>query len=121
ADWNALYASLTTEARVEFDERPCWKVAATPRAGGARTLYFDVATGLLAGREAEDEALAIYRDYKAFDGLALPTYQRVFRPDGGIEELFRITEVAFEPAPKETFAETEKIKELLTQRSKPQR
>jgi len=121
ADWNALYSALHTDARVEFDERPCWKVAATLREGGARTLYFDVATGLLAGREADDEALAIYRDYKAFDGLLLPSYQRVFRPDGGIEELFRIGTVDFDAPTEATFARGEKVEALLAERTKAAR
>ncbi|MSR61371.1 MAG: hypothetical protein EXS08_02835 [Planctomycetes bacterium] len=117
ADWNALYAELTTDARVEFDERPCWRVTATLRSGGARTLYFDVATGLLAGREAENEALAIYRNYRSFDGLLLPTYQRVFRPDGGIEELFKIGTVDFTAPPQTTFARGEKVPALLAERT----
>jgi outer membrane protein assembly factor BamB len=114
---DALYTSLETVARVPFDERDCWRVLATTRDGRRRTLHFDAATGLLAGREAEDEALVVYRDYRAFDGLLLPTFERVFRPDGGLEETFRVERVTFEPAPEGCFARSAKIEELFAERA----
>ncbi len=117
AEGATLYALLTTTARVPFDERECLRVSATTHDERHRTLYFDAATGLLAGREAEDEALVIYRDYKAFDGLLLPTFERVFRPDGGIEETFRVEEVTFEPAPEGCFERGERIEALLKERA----
>jgi len=113
AEWRALYSEVTTRARVEFDRRDCYRVEARTRSGGVRTLYFEVESGLLAGREAPDEALVICRDYRAFDGLALPTFQRVFRPDGGIEELFRVESVTFPAAPDSAFARSQAIEELL--------
>jgi outer membrane protein assembly factor BamB len=110
---SALGTTLVTEARLSFDERDCWRVAATTADGRRRTLYFEAATGLLAGREAEDEALVLYRDYRAFDGLSLATSVRAFRPDGGIEEHFRIEQVSFEEPPAGTFARSERVEELL--------
>ena len=113
AEWRALYAELVTRARLEFDRRDCWSVEARTRDGRARTLYFEVESGLLAGREAPDEALVTYRDYRAFDGRLLPTTQRVFRPDGGIEELFRVESVEDAEIEDSAFARGQAIEELL--------
>ncbi|HEX6885230.1 MAG TPA: hypothetical protein VF530_17785, partial [Planctomycetota bacterium] len=115
-DLGALHATLRTEARVRFDERECYRVAATTPDGRSRTLHFEVASGLLAGREAEDEALVHYRDWRAFDGLLLPASQRVFRPDGGIEEHFRIESATIEPVAEERFERSERVRELLAER-----
>ena len=112
----ALYSSLVTRARERFDERDCWRVEATTRDGRVRVLRFEVASGLLAGREADDEALVIYRDWRAFDGLTLPTFERVFRPDGGIEETFRTSAVTFEAPAEGCFARGEKVDALLAER-----
>ena len=116
AESAALYETLTTSARVEFDERACFRVEATTRDGRRRTLYFDASTGLLAGREAEDEAMVAYRDYRAFDGLLLPTLERVFRPDGGIEETFRVEQVTFDEPAGGCFARSDEIEQLLDER-----
>jgi len=116
ADAGALGAELRTRARELFDERPCLRVTATTPDGRVRTLWFEEGSGLLAGRDAEDEALVHYRDYRAFDGLSLPTSVRLFRPDGGIEEHFALESVAFEPIPDEAFARTERVEELLHER-----
>jgi outer membrane protein assembly factor BamB len=116
AEERAAYAAATTIGQTEFDERPCWKVAATTQDGRARTLYFEVASGFLAGREAEEEALVIYRDQREFEAsgkLRLPTYERVFRPDGGIEELFRVESVSTEEHRADLFARSAKVVELL--------
>lgn len=113
AEWRTLYAELTTRARVEFDRRDCYAVDARTPDGRVRTLHFEVESGLLAGREAPDEALVTYRDYRPFDGLALPTTQRVFRPDGGIEELFRVERVEAAEVADSAFARSEAIDELL--------
>jgi hypothetical protein len=113
AEWRALYAELTTRARVEFDRRDCYSVEGRTRDGRVRTLYFEAASGLLAGREAADEGLVVYREYRAFDGLALPTFQRVFRPDGGIEESFRVETVTYPETPASAFARSQAIEELL--------
>ena len=117
----ALYTSTRTVARVLFDERDCYRVEAELRDGRRRTLHFDAATGLLAGREAEDEALVVYRDYRPFDGLLLPTFERVFRPDGGIEETLRVETVTFETPPEGCFARGERVEALLSEREKTSR
>ena len=104
-------------ARVSFDARPCYRVAATTGDGQQRTLYFETDSGLLAGREAEDEGLAIYRDYRAFDGLLVATSQRVFRPDGGLEEHFQLEHVEFGPLDESSFARSPRIDELLGERA----
>jgi len=114
-----LGTALVSEARVLFDERACFRVAARAPDGEPRTLYFEEATGLLAGREGQHEALVVYRDYRAFDGLLVPTSVRVFRPDGGLEEHFRVEEVEFPgEIPEGAFARGERVEELLREREK---
>lgn len=112
----ALYRALRTEARVVFDERDCFRVHATTHDGRTRFLYFECESGRLAGREAEDEALVRYRDYRAFDGLRLPTSVRAFRPEGGLEEHFRVTAVDFGPVDEARFARGPRVIELLVER-----
>jgi hypothetical protein len=116
-DWRALHARAETRSRVAFDERPCYAVEATTVDGARRTLYFEVESGLLAGREAVDEALVLYRDYRAFEGWMLPTWQRVFRPEGGLEELFRVESVDFGPVPEQSFARSAAIEERIAARA----
>jgi len=117
AEWRALYAESKTACAEEFDKRPCWKVEAATRDGGKRTLYFERASGLLAGREAEDEALVAYSDYRSFDGLRLPTRERCFRPENGLEETFRLEKVEFAPVDEALFEQSDAVKELLAARA----
>jgi hypothetical protein len=120
APWDGLVASATTVARETFDDRDCWRVVATLRDGRERTLWFAADTGLLAGREAADEALAIYRDYRRFDGaddVLLPAFERVFRPDGGIEEIFRLEQVSTAPHEGDPFAASAAVDALLAERA----
>ncbi|MEQ1893902.1 MAG: hypothetical protein ABL998_15285, partial [Planctomycetota bacterium] len=115
------YASARTVAELEFDERACWKVEAVTKDGQARVLYFEVESGLLAGREAEEEALVKYRAYQSFEAsgaLRLPSEERVFRPDGGIEELFRLASVSSAEQEPGLFERSAKVVELLAERAR---
>ena len=104
----AVYASLQTEAVVEFAGRPCHAVAATTAGGGERRLYFDAGDGLLRGRDGPDESLVIYSEYRLFDGVRLPARWSVQGPVDGIERTLAIDAVelgaagpaAFEPPPE---------------------
>jgi outer membrane protein assembly factor BamB len=89
ADPTRSYRVLRTTGLVTFAERPCYRVEAETAGGSRRWLYFDAASGFLAGREGEHEALVILDDYREFGGLWLATRERSFDPEGGIEELFR--------------------------------
>jgi len=120
AQGSAAYRAARTLGREDFDERSCWRVEAETLDGRARVLWFEAASGLLAGREAADEALVTYGDYRRFEAtgaLLLPTRERVFRPDGGIEELFRLEHVSNAELSAGLFARSAKIEELLAERT----
>lgn len=85
-EWAERAESFELQERVRFDKRDCWRVGHESSGGVRRTLYFDVETGLLAGRDADGEALVVYRDYRAFDGVLLPTFVRTLMPDTGAQE-----------------------------------
>jgi len=95
ADTERLHASLERLSKADsfgavsparFDERDCWSVEETAASGARRTWYFDARTGLLAGRDAEEEAMVAYDDYRDFDGVLLPARVRTLLPDTGVEE-----------------------------------
>ncbi len=100
----ARYVSLRSAGVVSFDQRPCQRVDAVTRDGKRRSLFFSVETGLLAGHEGESEAIAMFDDYREFEGVLLPTLQRFFASDTGIEELFRIERVEFDVVDPSVFA-----------------
>ncbi len=89
-EWAERAEAFETKERVRFDKRDCWRVAHASSDGAQRTLYFDVETGLLAGRDADGEAMVVYRDYRAFDGVLLPTFVRTLMPDTGAQETVRV-------------------------------
>jgi outer membrane protein assembly factor BamB len=122
ADWESAYASVQTVGLVEFADRPAYRVEARFAAGPAtapaasRSVYFDVATGFLLGRAGETEAIVIYDDWRAFDGLYLPMYEKRFLPGTGIEETLRLREVVFDDVVPEAFARPPEIQALLDKR-----
>ncbi|MSR62737.1 MAG: hypothetical protein EXS08_09880 [Planctomycetes bacterium] len=113
ADFARLYPELCTTALAAFDQRSCYRVEAVTRRGTARTLWFDAATGLLAGREGAHESLVVFDDYREFDGLRLATRERRFAPDTGIEERLCIERVEFVPVEPALFARPEAVQRLL--------
>ena len=112
----ASYARLDVAGPAPFDGRDCWRVDAETKDGARRTLYFERASGLLAGREAEDEAAVAYSDYREFLGVKLPTRERCFRPTDGIEETFHLEAVSAEPVDDTLFARPEAIARAVEER-----
>ena len=116
-EWRGKYPRVRTVARTGFDDRDCWRVEAATAGGHRRTLYFEVASGLLAGHEAEAEALVTYRDYAPFGAapgtVRLPRYRRSLAADTGEEEVFRVTEASFEPIEPEAFELPAAVQQLL--------
>jgi outer membrane protein assembly factor BamB len=102
--WAALHPEHLTTGAVDFADHGCWRVEARTDDGATRRLYFDRESGFLIGREAPDEGLVSYDEWRTVEGLAIPHRVRVFRPESGIEELFRVERVTFE-APDETLFE----------------
>ena len=73
----------TVDMRV-FDDRPCFVVAAERADGTKRTLFFEVESGRLAGREGEDVHLWTFDDYQAASGgVTLPMEWSMFAPGSG--------------------------------------
>jgi len=86
------------------------------RHGTRRSVYFSVETGLLTGRKSDQEAIAVFDDYREFDGLWLPTLEKYFVPGTGIEETFRTEEVEFTDIDAALFERPASIQELVEQR-----
>ncbi len=95
-EWVQQAASFTTKERVRFDNRDCWRVAHASPGGARRMFYFDVQTGLLAGRDADGEEMVVYRDYRAFDGVWLPTFVRTLMPDTGVQETVHVEKATWD-------------------------
>lgn len=116
ASWESTYSSLQTAGIVEFADRPAYLVDALLAGGPARRVYFDVATGFLLGHEGENEALVIHDDWRAFDGLHLPMFEKRFLPHTGIVEVLRIQTVEFDTVAAAAFARPPEIQALLEKR-----
>jgi hypothetical protein len=122
ADWESAYASVRTVGLIEFADRPAYRVEARLATGSApaptasRSVYFDAATGFLLGRAGETEAIVIYDDWRAFDGLHLPMFEKRFLPGSGVEETLRFQEVVFDDVTPEAFARPAEIQALLDKR-----
>ncbi len=113
AEWAGRPESFTTKECVLFDNRDCWRVAHTSPGGAERALYFDVATGLLAGRDAEGEALVVYRDYRGFDGVLLPTFVRTLLPDTGVQETVWVEKATWDTLEASLFLPPDSIAKKL--------
>ncbi len=113
ATYAERYRSMKTHGQVELAGRPCWRVDAVTAEGTERSVYFSVETGLLVGRDGPTESIAIFDDYKPFDGVLLPTLEKYFVQDTGIEETWRIETVELDAVDETVFDLPEKIRELL--------
>ena len=72
----AQHASATVTGKETFEGVEVFKVEVTAKTGERAVEYFEVASGLRLGRLVKapaGEQLAIYKDYKAFDGKQVPT------------------------------------------------
>ncbi|MCZ6837431.1 MAG: PQQ-like beta-propeller repeat protein [Planctomycetota bacterium] len=67
-----FYSSMQTTQRVNFDNRACYAVSATTSGGHARTLYFDIGTGLYAGHEGEGIPMFTFDNYQDVEGGLIP-------------------------------------------------
>jgi outer membrane protein assembly factor BamB len=82
-DPSAHYASLRTTGTTVFDNRKCYVVEATSGAGHARTLYFEVESGLYAGHQGEGIHMWTVRDWRELDGVTLPAHWAFYEPIKG--------------------------------------
>ena len=114
----AGYTSLEIVDRVEFEGRPTYKLRALRTNGDEDFEFYDVDSGLLIGSIITREsplgtmkATNVMSDYRAFNGLQLPTrqVQRIL----GTEQVVTITSVEFGGVDPVTFAPPASILALV--------
>jgi len=114
----AGYTSLEIVDRVEFEGRPAYKLRALRTNGDEDFEFYDVDNGLLIGSIVTREsplgtmnATNVMSDYRAFNGVQLPTrqVQRVL----GTEQVVTITSVEFGGVDPATFAPPASILALV--------
>jgi hypothetical protein len=112
------YASTTTMERTEFDGRPCYKIRLVRKNGSEDFEFYDVATGLKAGRIATRETpmgamtgTSVETDYKKFGKLLVPTTIR--NSIAGVQQLITIEAVEFDQVPPTVFQPPAEIKALI--------
>ena len=115
---NSRYESMTTVERTEFDGRPCYKVRLVRKGGGEDFEFYDVDTGLKAGRIATRETpmgtvtgTSTEGDYKKFGNLLQPT--TVKNTMMGVQQLITITTVEYDNVAPSVFEPPAQIKALI--------
>ncbi len=82
-DWKSHYKKIEVVGEENVGDRPAWKVEQTTDDGKVETVFYDKETGLSLKQIAkfttpmgEIEATTMLEDYKAFDGIKMPTVIR---------------------------------------------
>jgi hypothetical protein len=112
------YESMTTVERTEFDGRQCYKVRLVRKGGGEDFEFYDVETGLKAGRIATRETpmgtvtgTSTESDYKKFGNLLQPT--TVKNTMMGVQQLITITSIEYDNVQPFVFDPPAQIKALI--------
>ena len=99
---------MTTLEEVDFEGRRCYKVRLARKTGGEDIEFYDVATGLRAGRIATRETLLgpvtstmVLTDYKRVGNLVQPTTLRT--QGGGVVQVIRISWTEYDRVPASIF------------------
>ncbi|HZB25687.1 MAG TPA: hypothetical protein VE379_06120 [Vicinamibacterales bacterium] len=115
---DARYESMTTMEVTDFDGRACYKLRLVKKGGGEDFEFYDVKTGLRAGRTGTRETpmgtvtgTAVEGDYRKFGKLLLPTSIR--NTLMGTEQVITIKTVEFDTVPANAFEPPAAIKALL--------
>ena len=115
---NSRYESMTTIERSEFDGRQCYKVRLVRKGGGEDFEFYDVETGLKAGRIATRETpmgtvtgTSTESDYKKFGNLLQPT--TVKNTMMGVQQLITITSIEYDNVSPSVFDPPAQIKALI--------
>ena len=115
---DSRYASITTVERTDFEGRPCYKVKLVRKNGGEDFEFYDVETGLKAGRIATRETpmgtitgTSVETDYKKFGNLLLPS--TVKNTMMGMQQLITIASVEYDTVPPAAFEPPAEIKALI--------
>lgn len=115
-----LYRSMRTVRRKVFGAHEVFVVELVTKDGRDETLYFDVESRLLVGREAmtptdvgEVRAVSRYEEYRDFGGLAFPT--RIEQRLGPSESVILIREVEENPSALPSFEPPPEVRALLAE------
>jgi hypothetical protein len=94
------FQTLETVERTDFEGRPAYKVRALRKSGDEDFEFYDVETGFLVGSVVTREsplgsvkATNVMADYRAFDGMKIPTRQ--VQRAMGAEQVLTISTVEF--------------------------
>jgi hypothetical protein len=112
------YASLTTIEQTTFDGRPCYKLRLVRKAGGEDFEFYDVQTGLRAGRISTRDmqmgtitGTTIESDYRKFGNTLVAT--KVKQTAMGVETVMTLTTVEFDNVKDTVFDPPAAIKALI--------
>jgi outer membrane protein assembly factor BamB len=116
ANYARSYRSMETVGSAEFADRPCWRVDTVTASGTKRSVYFSRETELLVGREGERESIVLFDEYRPFGDLLIPTLEKHYQQETGIEEVWRVEELELVEVDEAIFERPESIRELLDDR-----
>ena len=112
------YESMTTVERADFDGRQCYKVRLVRKGGGEDFEFYDVETGLKAGRIATRETpmgtvtgTSTEGDYKKFGDLLQPT--TVKNTMMGVQQLITLTSIEYDNVSPSVFDPPAQFKALI--------
>ena len=115
---DSRYQSITTLERSEFDGRQCYKLRLVKKDGSEEFEFYDVATGLKAGRIATRETpmgsvtgTAVETDYKKFGKLLQPT--TVKNTMMNMQQVITITSIEYDTVPASAFELPAEIRALI--------
>lgn len=115
---DSRYTTITTVERTDFEGRPCYKVKLVRKNGGEDFEFYDVETGLKAGRIATRETpmgtitgTSVETDYKKFGNLLQPT--TVKNTMMGMHQVITIASIEYDTVPPAAFDLPAEIKALV--------
>jgi CHAT domain-containing protein len=105
---DSRYQSVTTLGEVDFEGWRCYKVRLLRRTGDEDIEFYDVASGLRAGRVATREtplgpvtSTMVLTDYKRFGNLVQPATVRI--QGGGVLQVIRVSWTEYDRVPASIF------------------
>lgn len=112
------YESMTTLEQTDFDGRPCYKLRLVRKGGSEDFEFYDVKTGLKAGRIATRETpmgtvtgTSVETDYKKFGSLLVPT--TVKNTMMGVQQVITVSTVEFDTVKPSVFEPPAQIEALI--------
>jgi hypothetical protein len=115
---DSRYSSITTLEQTDFDGRPCYKLRLVRKTGSEETEFYDVKTGLQAGKVSSREtqmglitSTVTIKEYRKFGNLlqAVTIHQQV----GPMEQVIKVDSVEYDSVPAAAFEPPAAIKALI--------